>query len=348
MTYLSPNILTIASAGFLDRQYVETTPPTMSWRTDGPGTLETTMQTRDLAKLGIRVLGRTDQLKGKWAFYQHPTAGGWGGVVTSTDVAGPYTQIICEQFAVLMRARQVSSVWKALGASPGALALQYVQTAERHGDTFGLTSFAAYEGGEPVDYEPRGGDLCDEILPELASFGYQWHVRSDTIEERAFRFYPRIGTDKRREITLVDGVHIAMGSLAVSGDLWTVANSIEGINADLPYESATGYTLEDNTSIRELGRRYERSIPYSGVATRTTIAPLVKRDLLRYRYPTEVATCDIVDDGLIWAQLREGDTIMVESGECNVRCPMTVDIRALDVGRGLLQIGGELLIAEAV
>ncbi len=338
--------ITIGRAGWVKPQRLQTTPPVMSWRTDGPGTFDCDVSTHDLALAGYSVGARSSKgIKGHWLFYDHRTAGGWGGVVTRTELDGDVVRLTAEQFAVLLRKRRVSSTFPALSISPGSLALYLITSAERQGDTFQLTAWSAEEGGKAVDIEPRGGDLCDDILPELAGYGYQWRVRSDTPTMRAFEFRTRLGQDRRASVLLSEGRNIVHTSL--SGDLWTVANSIEGIPGGEFWEGAAGYTQDNKNSIRALGRRYEETIPYEGSITRSTIVPRVLRELAERSYPREIAALDIVDEDMVWREFREGDTVSVQSRSANIRCPMEIDLRTLDVGSGVLSVAGRLMTEAA-
>ena len=162
-----PTDAVIALAGWGDQRLIPITPPTMSWRTDGPGSFQATIDSRTLHKHGLAVIGATNPLKGRWLWWEHPTAGAWGGVITSTDVGKWHTQITAEQFAVLLRKRRTNSNYGAMSMSPGSLALMFMTSAERNGDTLMLTSWSAEECGTALNMQPRGGDLCDDILSQL-------------------------------------------------------------------------------------------------------------------------------------------------------------------------------------
>ena len=340
-----PTDAVIALAGWGDQRLIPITPPTMSWRTDGPGSFQATIDSRTLHKHGLAVIGATNPLKGRWLWWEHPTAGAWGGVITATDVGKWQTQITAEQFAVLLRKRRTNSNYGAMSMSPGSLALMFMTSAERNGDTLMLTSWTAEECGTALNMQPRGGDLCDDILSQLASYGYQWRIKATTMTERAFEFRTRLGTDKRGSVMLSDGRHLV--DVSSAGDLWTVANSILGVAGDSDFTSATGYQLDDDRSIRTLRRRFEATIPYTGVVTRSTIVPLVKQDLKALAYPKEVYTADIVDEDSIWATYREGDIVSIASASLNYQGPMDVDIRSLDMRQQVMTIAGKLRYREA-
>jgi hypothetical protein len=341
-----PGWLEVSHPGFGNIQVVPTANIDATWRTDGPGVLRGTMETEYITTMGLKVWGWTSSLFGKWVWWEHPTAGGWGGVITAVSCDGPFTYVTAEQWPVLLRKRRISSTWRAVPSSPGSLALTFLNHAARAGEDLGVTDWVAEEGGETIDYEPRGGDLCDDIFPELASYGYQWRVTSDDKHVRQLQFRERVGQDKRTRITLSEGVHIPAGGYTLEGDLWTVTNSIEGVNADELFNDATGYVLEDQASIRALGRRYETTIGYNGMATSSTIAPLVQRDLERYKWPAHVLSLDVLDADLCWSWVREGDTIMVHLPSANLIAPFQVDIRTLIVDESRLQLAGSLVIQE--
>lgn len=342
---LGPTDATIALPGWGDMKTVPITPPSMSWRTDGPGSFEFTVDNRNLSRLGLKIIGTSNPLKGRWLWWEHPTAGAWGGVITATDAGKWTTRVTAEQFAVLLRKRRTNVNYGSMSMSPGSLALIYMTGAERNGDSYMLTSWTAEECGTALEMQPRGGDLCDDILPQLAAFGYQWRVKATTMTERAFEFRSRLGTDKRGSVLLSDGRHLV--SINATGDLWTVANSIIGVAGDTNFQEANGYQLDDDRSIRTLGRRYEATIAYTGVVTRSTIVPLVKRDLADRKYPREVYTAEVVDEDSIWSQFREGDIVSVASASLNYQGPMDVDIRSLDMSTQTMTIAGLIRWDEA-
>jgi hypothetical protein len=320
----------------------------MSWRTDGPGSFTCQIETRTLARYGLNVSGTTTPLKGRWLWYEHPTAGGWGGVITRTEVDSWYTTITAEQFAVLLRKRRMPSNIAPQAISPGSLALFVISSAERTGDSFMLTSWTAQECGPAVDLDTRGGDICDEVIPQLADYGYQWRVKATTMQERAFEFRNRVGEDKSRRVLLSEGRNIPIDGVRMTGDLWTVANSIIGVNGDTTWGKANGYQLDSDASIRALGRRYETTIAYNGFATRSTIIPLVKKDLAKFAYPREIAEVQVSADDQIWGDFREGDIVMLQSGSLNVLAPFEVDIRSLDMGTGMMTIAGRIQTENAL
>jgi len=334
----------IARPGWVDQRTIQISPPSCAWRTDGPGSFDCTVRTRDLTTAGMGITQISTAVKGRWLWWEHPTAGAWGGVITRTEIGPWYTRITAEQFNVLMRKRQTAQNVKAVGIAPGSLALYYLTSAARSGDSFLLTGWTAQEGGDAVDLEPRGGDLCDDIIPDLARYGYQWRVRAWTMAERLFEFRERLGVDKRGTVLLSEGRHIV--GIRVTGDLWTVANSIIGISGDRVWDQSYGYQQDDDASIRALGRRYEETIAYTGVITRSTIAPLVKRDLAVRRYPQEITEIDLVDADMCFLDFREGDTVRILSAQANSDYAMDVDIRSLDAGRNILTIAGRLRTDE--
>lgn len=341
---IGPTDVIIARAGWSDQRMIAISPPSCSWRTDGPGSFDCEIETRTLTTAGYELTGLSTLLKGRWLWWDHPTAGPWGGVITRTEIGPWITRITAEQFNVLMRKRQTAQNVRAVGSAPGSLALYYLTSAARAGDSFLLTGWTAQEGGEAVNLEPRGADLCDDIMPELARYGYQWRVRAWSMDERLFEFRERVGADKRASVLLSEGRHIV--DIRVTGDLWTVANSITGISSEKAWDQTYGYQQDDDASIRALERRYEETIAYSGVITRSTIAPLVKRDLRSKRYPQEIAEIAVVDEDMVWSSFREGDTVRVMSAQANADYAFDVDIRSLDARGQVMTIAGRLRTDE--
>jgi hypothetical protein len=338
----APTDLIIAGPGFYNQRLVPISPPDMSWRTDGPGSFSCEIDTRELTNVGINVSASDDPLQGMWVWWEHPTAGAWGGVITRTEVDTWYTRVTAEQFNVLLRKRRMSSTFGQMSASPGALALMFLTAAERNGDSFGLTSWTAEETGPAIDIEPRGGDLCDDVLRSLTRFGYQWRVKADTMDERAFQFRRRLGYDLSRSVLLSEGMDIPHGGFRVSADLWTVANSIVGISGQSDWRDSNGYQADDDGSIRALGRRYEDVIGYNGATSRSTLVPLVKADLAEMSYPKHIAEIVVTEQNNTWQTFREGDTVAVSSAAANVYAPFEVDIRSLNMTTGLMTLAGKL------
>ena len=132
----------------------------------------------------------------------------------------------------------------------------------------------------------------------------------------------------------------------MTGDLWTVANDITGVSGERAFSETTGYQQDADASVRALGRRYEATMAYPGHVTRSTIAPLVKRDLERFKYPQEIAEAVIVDADLCFLDFREGDTISVLSEMANYQGPMEVDIRSYDGTMNTITVAGRLLTDE--
>lgn len=337
----------IARPGYYDQKIVAISPPSMSWRTNGPGSFDCEVETRDLVNVGIQVSGNSANLKGMWLWWEHPTAGAWGGVVTRTDVDTWYTRITAEQFNVLLRKRRMSSTFGQMSASPGSLALMFLTAAERNGDSFGLTSMSAEETGPAVDIEPRGGDLCDDVMRSLTRYGYQWRVKADTMSERAFEFRQRLGIDRSRTVLLSEGMDIPHGGFRLSSDLWTVANSIQGVSGEADWRKSNGYQADNDRSIRELGRRYEEVIAYNGATSRSTLVPLVKADLVDKANPKDIAEVVVLDQNYTWQDFREGDTVAVSSAAANVYAPFEVDIRALNMKSGLMTLAGRIRSEDA-
>lgn len=341
----APSFATIARVGWVGAAEIPLAGLSLSWRTDGAGLLTGIADAKELSRYGFSPTARNG-LKGKWLWYEHPTAGGWAGTITGSETQGAFTTITAEDFATNLRKRRLGSNWRPFPSSPGAIVLQFLTSAERAGENLGLTGWVAEEGGDTITWDPRAGDLYEELIPELADFGYQWHVISRTKDERLFEFRRRLGTDKRRSVLLSDGRHIIAESADITGDLWTVANSIEGIAADSDYNHARGYQQDSQASIRALGRRFEEQIAYDGVATRSTIAPLVKKDLAKFSYPQELITVDIMDADDCWRLFREGDTVSIALAAAGIQCPMQIDVRSLDVDTATVTISGALLVSE--
>lgn len=337
----------IARPGYYDQKIVPISPPDMSWRTDGPGSFDCEVETRDLTNTGLSVAGTTAGLKGSWLWWEHPTAGAWGGVITRADVDTWYTRITAEQFNVLLRKRRMSSTFGQLSASPGSLALMFLTAAERNGDSFGLTSWTAEETGPAIDIEPRGGDLCDDVIRSLLRYGYQWRVKADTMSERAFQFRKRLGSDLSRSVLLSEGMDIPHGGFRVSADLWTVANSIHGVSGQADWRKANGYQADIDASMRALGRRFEETISYNGATSRSTLVPLVKADLIENAWPKDIAEIQLTDVNYTWQRFREGDTVSVAVAAANIAAPFEVDVRSLNMRSGLMTIAGRIKSEDA-
>jgi len=316
----------------------------VSWRTDGAGSLSCRIALRDLFARGYDLRPGSTPIKGMWLWWEHATAGGWGGVITRTSVSWPWLDITAESFLVLLRARRVPTDYGPQSASPGSLAMRAIRDVERGGDRLQITGAVADESDVAVWYDWRGGDLAEDVLPELTGYGYQMRVRTDTIDERLFEFRRRLGLDRRGDVLLAEGGAII--SPSQEGDLWTLANAIVGVSGESDWSDSTAYRLDDDASIRAYGRAYERTIAYPGLVTRSTIIPRVQRDLAARSSPAEVVTLDTVDAGYIWERIREGDTVTAILPSANAIVGVRIDQRTLDVSRGVQTFAGTV-IAEA-
>lgn len=302
----------------------------LSWVINGPGDFSCILPAATARRFGASGI---NWLGGKWIRYEHPDLPDWGGVVTQAHWTDDGSfELVAQSFHVLARKRRVNLNVGRQRATAGALA------SRAHGDVqsddpTGITEFRADEYGDPVDYEWRGGDLMDDVLPQLVSAsGQEWTVDADRIAY----WRVRLGRDKSDRICLRHPVEIV--SHTYSGDLWTATNDIEGVGADDKYADAAYDQADDDDSVKLRGRLMT-SVRYADVVSKGTIRPKILRDLKRLRNPAQTISVQTVNLGHVWSQYVLGDEVLISLPHPNIFRVARIEARSVDVDSGIETLG---------
>lgn len=272
----------------------------------------------------------------RWVRYQHKGLPDWGGVVTAcARTEDGVFELVGEEFHVLLRKRRVPRTYGQQSAPAGALAQRAFTDVQADDYTF-IRSFVADEGGDPLAWEWRGGDLKDDVFRQLATASNQeWTV--DANRDAEWRL--RIGQDKTAFVRLYHPHEIQVYRFV--DDLWTVANDIEGVAADQRYERSAHAIYHHGESVRKLGR-YQVTNRYAGVVNKSTLRPKISRDLHRNAWPAEVMELTTVNVGMSWGRYVCGDSISVCLPQADAIRRVRIGARAVDVDAGTERLGAEV------
>lgn len=314
-----------------------------SWEVNRAGSLSCRVTSRDLTASGW-----SGDLLGAWLQYGHPTAGRWGGVVTSVGYADGIVEIGAQSFHVLTRKRLVRATddeTTAISGTPGGLFKKLFRLAsavkEGHSSRIPLTLGDIDESGTTLEVTYADDDLYDGIIPSLTDdIGYEWTVTPD----RVVNFGKRIGEDRTSRVVLVEGRHIANSRW--TDDIWNIENWLVGYGTALA--RLGNMTAEYRTSA--VGAN-ARSIERYGVLMGTrdyggpydserTVAELVRAEVGESSDPDSPVELTVVDEDDCWSLFREGDTVSVRLPQSGIRGTVRVMVRALDLNGGRMTVSG--------
>ena len=128
----SPNDVVIADrlSGYNPVRITGASNLTVSWELSRAGMLAFDIPTVDLLKLGLH----PRRLLSRWVYYEHPTAGPWGGQVTNVGGSDGLISIGCESWAAALRGVATRPI--AVSGLPAGRATdaadRYRQGADRH------------------------------------------------------------------------------------------------------------------------------------------------------------------------------------------------------------------------
>jgi hypothetical protein len=271
-----------------------------------------------------------------WLRYAYPGLPDWGGVVVSPEWSGEGDYVLsAESYHVLMRKRVVPRLAKFTAAPAGAIAKRAFSSVQGDDYCF-IKDFAADEDGDPVAIDPRGGDLMDDVLRQLATAsGEEWTVDAD----RTASWRVRLGTDKTGTV-LISWPHEIIDYLYAT-DLWTVVNDLEGVAADQRHERSAYERIDHWDSIKQIGR-YQAVKRYEHAVSKSTIRPLLRRDIRRTAWPAETMDLTTVNTGKAWSLYHVGDRIQVCLPMANAIRDVRITARAVDVDAGTERIACEV------
>jgi hypothetical protein len=325
--------LTLSERGEMRSRTVEHYGAHVSWALSAPGAFSALLPA-DVARAygfsGANAAGTT------WVRFQYPGLPDWGGVVTQPvwHDDGSF-ELGCESFHVLMRKRRVPRMYGQQSAPAGALAQRAFRDVQADDYMF-IKSFSADEDGAPLKWEWRGGDLVDDVFKQLSDAADQeWDVDAD---RNAF-WRIRLGANKAGSVMLYHPHEIV--GYTYTGDLWTVANDIEGLASDQRHERSAHEFLTHHDSAKQLGR-YQVTTRYEGVVNKETLRPLLRRDVRKTAWPAETMELTTINVGASWGRYVCGDTIQVCLPSANAIRTVRIIARSVDVEAGTESLGVEV------
>lgn len=282
-----------------------------------------------VAETELRELGTTIDV-GNWLRYDHPTAGSWGGIVTSTRPITGSVEIGAESFHVLFRKRRAPVSARLTTASSGGHVKRLLDTLSKENPTW-LTKKTIRQGGILFPASWNGEDVYDQVLPSIAALGdSEWDVDAD----RVFIWDSRIGTDLSSSVALRESLQIT-GDTTLTEDLWTVENAIIGRSAD----GKRSFEQVDTASILTHGR-LEATHTYSDTTGSIATKQRAKSDVAEKKDPALTPDVSIVDRDGSFAAFRHGDSVTLVLPSANAIVVYRVMARGVDVQGGVMKLTG--------
>lgn len=342
----------------------------VSWELSAAGMLTCDVTLRDLKKAGLSPAG----LLGKWIYYEHPTAGPWGGQITNINPGDGIIGIGAESWASVWRGMLTIGFGYQEMNFGSALQLQVDALRADSGISLGGIDITNVGGGESVvsaEFFEGRQDMYDAYLPMVLihwrdinawKLGLQtvgWNVDPVT---RQFVFDATYGRDLSATVAIRDGRHSVSSEWA--DDMTDIINDVE-ITAEvnttyttsIPSQTQSGVMIQqtvtqsvlneataraDNViSVARYGRRQLRmdhEAVFPSIASLNTAALNMVNGFSQNQ---QLVTMQCADVDLVWRQFREGDVIYAWLANSDAAGPMLVRHRALDVGRGVMTVSGE-------
>lgn len=320
----------------------------VSWERNKAGSLAFRIPAADLAAAGL-----TGDLTGRWLAYEHPTAGRWGGVLTSCLVTDGVAEIAGMSFHVLAHGRMVVAPGAkplALSKTPGALLIEafgrVAQLDARSPMPLRLDRSAVETTGAALAVEWGPEDLYEDIVPSLTDdIDYEWDVDAD----RNVTFGRRLGRDLSSSVTLTEGVEVLAGS-RWNDDAYTVANWVAAVGSAAVTsrkggKSATSryqvgpVVVQDQGSIDRYGLS-RTTLDYGPVTDKSALTARAQADLATLAWPQASVELSVADVNGTWSAVRVGDLVTVVLGASGLRGVLRVWSRALDVDGSRLTLAG--------
>ena len=321
----------------------------VSWERNKAGSIAFRIPCADLAAAGL-----AGDITGRWLAYEHPTAGRWGGVLTSCLVTDGVAEIAGMSFHVLARGRvpvAPGSKPLVLSKTPGSL---FIEVFDRITSRYAASptmlrldpSRVNAAAGTPMTVEWGPEDVYEDIIPSLTDdIDYEWDVDAD----RNVSFGKRLGRDLSGSVVLTEGVEVLAGS-RWNDDAYTVMNVITGVGSTGLGNSVRGRTassryqigpatVSDTASIGKYGLS-ETVLDYGPLGSRSALEALLRADIARMAWPQASIELQVADVNNVWAKVRVGDLVTVVLGASGVRGVLRVWSRALDVDGSRLNLAG--------
>jgi hypothetical protein len=329
------NDLVIMEIGGVDPVLVRPLSVNADWQLSAPGTL-TALLSHDEARRA-HMFGHAS-----WVYWEHPTAGGWGGVVGDLTWTPAGLKVPCAGFGVLLGDRIAPLSYASEHIPPGAHLRKLFAEMEVVDGPHYYTKLEIDEDGEPQDLDTRYENILESILPDLTEQGHEWRVRCPTIDDRIFEFRRTIGDDVTGGPALVEGRHIVDWSYTenrsrIKNDYIAVGGSGErwkglAVRQYSP-ESIATWGLQQHVLV------YARQVTRH---TRRIIRGRVRHRLRRQLKPLTTLTFTLVDEDGCFAWFREGDTVRIILPTPGLDVAVRVGVRSLGAD-GRMQTGGEVI-----
>lgn len=224
-----------------------------SWEISRIGLLSCDVPLADLPAQAIP----PQNLMRRWVKYEHPTAGAWGGVISSVTCRDGIVTLDCESWAAMLRGAITANITQA-GIS-GGLQEAINNASSQTGITWG--SFAFPSANEPDrygaaevtpggDFFVNGQDLYNAFLPSVMDRLYDEHGWKSSLRTIAWNIDPATrqffldmtyGRNLTTTVALRDRLHNTSSSW--SDDVDDIANQVllTGTYGYISYEQ-TGWT----------------------------------------------------------------------------------------------------------
>ncbi len=325
------DLVLITRRGGGDPRLVPCDGASASWEVSAAGVFSAFVSLADLP-VGIA----PTNLRGRWLRWEHPTAGAWGGIVTSVSRDGSAVEIGATGFADLTRGRVVRRSISMQAASPGSTFRRLLSEMAREEPSW-LTLVRADEDGAPVAISLAAGEPFDDVIAQIADqSGTEWRVDAD----RNVEYAQEVGRDLTSSVCLYEGVQVAEHRWV--DDYWAVQNQLVGFGAEPERERGggrlEGAVVADAASVARFGP-VEGSLTYLDTRSAITIAPRLKRELARTADPPAIVELTILDVGGVFAHFREGDRFRVVLGSAQVAATFRPMVRAIDE-EGVMALSG--------
>lgn len=321
----------------------ETSPVTLttngiaaSWAVRPPGTLSAEVVTADL----IDAFGTTDLAHAYWVFWEHPTAGRWGGVVTATEAtkASGTTEVAARDMTELVAARATAKVYDLPAIGAGGAVEKLIFDAGRASPTWiaGVELDALLPA---IPFQSRGDQVLAAIDRLIAEADAEYQVTPD----RILRVARRLGRDLSATVQLMEDQQITDFRFPQTGD--ALRNELTAVAADDAFARTTAVVVADDASIQRRGLRQE-TVVFEGMTTETQLKPAALAALARRVKLGRSLTLTLIEDDPddpTFAAFRERDTVGVLLPSVNWAGDVRVLVRAVDTTTNLMTITGEVV-----
>lgn len=319
----------------------------VSWELNAAGSIAFTVPVNDIleAMLPDASTNLTTDLLGYWVWYEHPTAGTWGGVITSLTLADGVIEVAGQGFMILLR-RRLGSVYGNIVADPvTAQSGAHLRAAIYSADTDVIGTVdpepipltgdwpTQLASGPTIQFNAIREDIYDNILPKLTSdIGCELVVNAD----RTVRYGVNIG--QQRDRLFIEGRHIVASRW--TDDLWNITTAVVVTGQDAVNGATYVAAQRDAAMVARFGSLIERR-DIGAVAGQSVVDAEALKIASKFAKKQAAVELRLADVDECFLDVREGDEVRVALGTSAVgNARMTVQMRALDVQTGTMTISG--------